>query len=218
MPVPPPMRPMRAVNIEEWNLSPQILGRIQAEYSLSNGLKEYWVSKEVIGRGEFGEVRRQQCIGGPSVGRCRAVKTIRKPMPLSNSLYTEIEALATFSDDRNDPSYLDRFVRFLGWYEFQDYFSDKLYMVMEYAPHGDLRRRLRNHGCLPEPEAARIILQVAEALKCMHDLGFVHRDLNPKNILIFRPGPHWHVKIADFGMARNTRVGTFPLSKDMANC
>jgi serine/threonine protein kinase len=48
---------------------------------------------------------------------------------------------------------------------------------MEYFPEGDLHKYL---GCpLPENEGQRIISQILEGLKYMHDHGFAHRDLKP---------------------------------------
>ncbi|KAH7629100.1 kinase-like domain-containing protein, partial [Sordaria sp. MPI-SDFR-AT-0083] len=33
--------------------------------------------------------------------------------------------------------------------------------------------------------------------------GFLHRDLKPRNILVAEKEPTWHVKVADFGIAKN---------------
>jgi hypothetical protein len=71
---------------------------------------------------------------------------------------------------------------------------------MEYLPHGDLRKHLVRP--LPEDEARTIGRQVLEGLKCMHENGFVHRDLKPQNILVVSPGPEWFVQISDFGISR----------------
>ena len=74
------------------------------------------------------------------------------------------------------------------------------YMVMDYLPGGsaaDLLRR--HHGTLPETDAVRIVLRVAEAL-CQaerHDL--VHRDIKPDNILFDEGG---EAKLADLGIAK----------------
>ncbi len=49
-------------------------------------------------------------------------------------------------------------------------------------------------------EAARIMVQVAEALAHAHVRGVIHRDIKPQNILISREG---RVRVADFGLARD---------------
>ncbi|XP_047999618.1 LOW QUALITY PROTEIN: citron rho-interacting kinase [Leguminivora glycinivorella] len=80
-------------------------------------------------------------------------------------------------------------------YAFQD--NTTLYLVMELCSGGDLAGLLsRRHNPLSERDAAFYVAEVAHALKALHQLGFVHRDLKPHNILIDRCG---HVKLGDFG-------------------
>ncbi len=73
------------------------------------------------------------------------------------------------------------------------------YIVMEYVPGEDLRRRIKRQGRLSVAEALDIASQVAEALEAAHSKGIVHRDIKPANILL---GPSGEVKVADFGIAR----------------
>ena len=57
---------------------------------------------------------------------------------------------------------------------------------LEYLPEGDLQSYI-GAGRLSEKEAQSITKQLLEGLKAMHDSGFAHRDVKPKNILIQWP-------------------------------
>ncbi len=88
-----------------------------------------------------------------------------------------------------------------------------LYLVMEYAPDGSLADAIRGGGKheltlpLPLPFALDIINQIASALDYTHQHGIVHRDVKPGNVLIrVEPSGHWHVLLADFGVARSVEV------------
>jgi serine/threonine protein kinase len=88
-----------------------------------------------------------------------------------------------------------------------------LYLVMEYAPDGSLADALRGSSAYPltlplsMPFTLDIISQVAAALEYTHEKGIVHRDVKPGNVLIHvEPNGHWHVLLADFGVARAVEV------------
>lgn len=76
-----------------------------------------------------------------------------------------------------------------------------LYMVMEYAPGGSLRDRLKKHSnqLLPLQETLTILWQIGQALHFLHQQKepFVHRDLKPENILFNERG---EALLADFGL------------------
>ncbi|MFK8114324.1 MAG: serine/threonine protein kinase [Rubripirellula sp.] len=72
------------------------------------------------------------------------------------------------------------------------------FMVTEYVPGNDLRRLVRRNGPLSMGDAALIISQAALGLMHAHDLGIVHRDVKPGNILVT---PDGHAKVSDIGLA-----------------
>jgi serine/threonine-protein kinase len=72
------------------------------------------------------------------------------------------------------------------------------YYVMPYVPGQSLQARLSREPQLPLADALRITGEVAEALSYAHELGFVHRDVKPGNILL----GEGHAILADFGIAR----------------
>ncbi|MFD6426772.1 serine/threonine-protein kinase [Streptomyces sp. NPDC060198] len=86
------------------------------------------------------------------------------------------------------------------------------WIVMELVHGESLAELLRRKSPLPETEAARIALSVAEALAAAHDRGVLHRDVKPANVLL---GPAGRVVLTDFGIAHIegeeplTRTGEF---------
>ena len=73
------------------------------------------------------------------------------------------------------------------------------YMVMEYLPGGSVAGLLARNGPLAEPNALRIVTQVAGALAQAERYGMVHRDIKPDNILFDENG---EAKLADLGIAK----------------
>uniref|UniRef100_A0A5S6R5C5 Aurora kinase n=1 Tax=Trichuris muris TaxID=70415 RepID=A0A5S6R5C5_TRIMR len=81
---------------------------------------------------------------------------------------------------------------FYGW--FHD--KESVYLILEYAFHGELFRQLQEKQRLDQATAAKYIYQVADALIYLHKKGVIHRDIKPENILVDYDG---NLKIADFG-------------------
>lgn len=74
-----------------------------------------------------------------------------------------------------------------------------LYIVLEYAAHGELFDFLVAHRYLKEEIALKFFRQIIYGLEYLHSLGICHRDLKPENILLDEQN---NIKIADFGFAR----------------
>jgi serine/threonine protein kinase len=78
-----------------------------------------------------------------------------------------------------------------------------LFMVMEYVDGPSLGQRIDREKRLPEAEAVRIIVQVADALDLAHRHKIIHRDVKPDNILVTSTG---QAKLTDLGLAKNRQV------------
>ncbi len=80
-------------------------------------------------------------------------------------------------------------------------------MVMEYIEGEDLARSLENQGILPEDEALRYIEQIGAGLIAVHDLGLLHGNVKPQNIIL-RSGKSVSVLI-NFTIAREVESDCF---------
>ncbi|KAK8039231.1 Sporulation protein kinase p.t1.c1 [Apiospora rasikravindrae] len=109
---------------------------------------------------------------------------------------------------------------------FLDPFSKKLHIAMEYM-EGNLYQlmKARDHKALDNSSVKSVLFQIMQGLEHIHAHHFFHRDIKPENILVstsahqdssnsFRrysalvtppsTPPTYTVKIADFGLARET--------------
>jgi serine/threonine protein kinase len=73
------------------------------------------------------------------------------------------------------------------------------FLVMEYVEGESLGQKIEREGRMSEPEAIRIIAQVAQGLHRAHKQNLVHRDVKPDNILIRSDGV---AKLADLGLVK----------------
>ena len=73
-----------------------------------------------------------------------------------------------------------------------------VFLVMELVAGSTLRARMAE-GTFEPAAAARLALQVAEALEAAHGRGKIHGDIKPENVVV---GPEGRAKLLDFGIAR----------------
>lgn len=74
-----------------------------------------------------------------------------------------------------------------------------LFFAMEWVDGQTLGQRIRQSGPMPRREALKLISQSADGLEYACQLGVIHRDIKPGNIMIDSAG---RVKITDFGLAK----------------
>ena len=74
----------------------------------------------------------------------------------------------------------------------------RLFLNMRLVEGTDLRTLIKQDGALTPTRAVAIIAQVAGALQAAHDVGLVHRDVKPSNILVCAND---FAYLIDFGIA-----------------
>lgn len=82
--------------------------------------------------------------------------------------------------------------------------ADKeFFLVMEFLEGPTLKEAVREQGAFEVDRALYIANQICSALVRAHEVGVVHRDLKPDNIMLVQRGEDSDfVKILDFGIAR----------------
>jgi len=140
-----------------------------------------------VGSGGLGDVYRATRL---STGAVSAVKLLRSTGERADSdrrVRREVAALVALRGHPNVVQ-IEEVVEL----------PEGLAIVMEFVPGGSLRDLLRRHGPLGPERALHVMKDVLSALVAAHELGIVHRDIKPHNVMIGRYGQH---KVCDFGIA-----------------
>lgn len=144
---------------------------------------------KIIGKGAFGEVR---IVRHKDNHKVFAMKTMLKKMMIAKNQLGHIVAERDLMSDADNPWLVKLF------YAFQD--ATYLYLVMEYCGGGDLMGLLIKKDILSEKDTRFYMSELAAAINYVHELGYVHRDLKPDNVLIANDG---HIRLSDFGLAKS---------------
>lgn len=86
------------------------------------------------------------------------------------------------------------------------------WIATQFVQGGDLSDLLRENGQLPLTRAANVCAQIAEALSDAHDVGVIHRDVKPSNVLLRERSPEARgaepfAYLCDFGIAHAGSTG-----------
>jgi len=154
-------------------------------------LPDRYAKVERIGLGGMGEIFRAE---DTTLGRTVAIKVLAERYAADESVRArftrEALAAARLSAAPNTVTIFD-----VGEMDGQPY------IVMELVSGGSLADRLEAEGAQPPARAIAWIDDAAQALDAAHDLGIVHRDVKPGNLLLDGES---RVKVADFGIATAT--------------
>lgn len=159
-----------------------------------------------LGKGSFGIVFKVKRKTDDNIYALKKVYLSKLKLKEKNNALNEIRILASISHP-NIIKYKDAF------YDDQ---TQCLCLVMEYADHGDLEKKIlikeRNKQYYSENEVLSLFIQVTKALKALHEANIIHRDMKSANIFIFKDNV---VKIGDFNVSKliksdlkHTQTGT----------
>jgi serine/threonine-protein kinase len=190
-------------------------------FSPGTTIQDKWVILEFIDKGAFGEVYRAHQL---NLQRDVAIKVVSQEW-LKPTLENDEEIDIALQRFRREVQAMAR-VRHPNVLQVFDNGSMEIskngnrhsveYIVMEYIPGETLRYTMSEEGFYPEQDLVKEWLEdyffpVLEGVKAIHALDMVHRDLKPENVLIDGETP----KIADFGLARSSRLKPVTQSMDI---
>jgi serine/threonine protein kinase len=147
-----------------------------------------YVIREVLGQGGFATVYLATQV---AVGRDVALK-------IDNRVVTSERDQRRFFREVNSAGRLSDHPHVVGLYDAGTLPDGRPYLVMELCSGGSLANLVQARGSLPPDEVRDLGIRIADALGAAHQLGVLHRDIKPGNILINRYGT---VGLADFGLA-----------------
>ena len=145
-----------------------------------------------IGHGAFGKVNISLHVLSGHIVAIKSFNKIKKNFPI-NRIYYEIKILKKLRNHKNIIKYFEHF-------ENEKYF----FIVMENIAGGNLLSAINKMSKLSEIMAKNIFKQLIETLKYLHNLGIVHRDIKPDNILIDLDNT---IKLIDFGVSKEVKYG-----------
>lgn len=140
----------------------------------------------ILGRGAFGDV---SLVRRRDSGVLYAMKTLRKKDVLRRKQVAHVKAERDLLAEA-DSNWVVKL-----YYSFQD--LQCLYFVMEYIAGGDLMGLLVKLKIFDHAMAQFYTAELVLAIESVHQLGYIHRDIKPDNILV---GLNGHIKLTDFGL------------------
>ena len=177
---------------------PLATGKPQLEKIPSPPQQPRWVGMKLghfkllrlIGEGKMGLVILAQDI---NLRRIVALKVLRKRIAGLN----ELEGVQQFLREARAAAQIEH-PNVVRIYEINEH-NGWWYIAMEMLEGESLQRVVKAGGPLHPTRACPLIADAATALSVAHEIGIIHRDVKPSNLMITR---HGRCKLTDFGLVR----------------
>eukprot|EP00051_Salpingoeca_urceolata_P027147 m.480195 g.480195 ORF g.480195 m.480195 type:complete len:624 (+) comp21736_c0_seq1:434-2305(+) len=149
-------------------------------------INDHYVIKETIGSGGFAKVKlaRHKMTGEKVAIKVMDKEHLRQTDDLDR-VTLEIQALKSFRHQ-----HISRLYQAVET-------KEKFFLVLEYAPGGELFDYIVAKDRCKEEEARVFFRQICAAVAFIHSKGYAHRDLKPENLLL---DAGQNIKLIDFGL------------------
>jgi serine/threonine protein kinase/Flp pilus assembly protein TadD len=173
-----------------------------AHLTLSPGeiLSERFQIAQFLGRGGMGEVYEAKDL---ELGERIALKTIRPEIAFEQRGLARFKHEIQLARRVTHPNVCRMFD--LGRCQVGPTATVVTFLTMELIKGETLAAKLRNQGRMTTTDALPLIQQMADALAAAHDVGVVHRDFKPGNVMLAAAKSDAKGKravVTDFGLAR----------------
>jgi len=154
-------------------------------------ITDNYVVKDTVGTGGFAKVKvaRHRMTGEKVAIKVMDKEELKKTNDLRR-VKLEVEALKRLHHEN-----IAQLYHFIET-------SNKFFLVLEYAPAGELFDYIVARDRLKEDEARLFFRQICRAVHHVHNLGYAHRDLKPENLLL---DENRTIKLIDFGLIGHPR-------------
>ncbi len=154
-------------------------------------LKQRYEIVRQIGRGGMGEVYLAY---DRKLNRDVSLKVLHSDVASNKERLLRFEQEAGAVSALNHP-------HIMTIYEF-DKTADEIHFIVGEFVDGTTLNDFRRRESLTISKVLEIAIQATSALSAAHELGIVHRDIKPDNIMVRRDG---YIKVLDFGLAKLLR-------------
>lgn len=131
-----------------------------------------------------------------ALGRRVVIKTLRASLAVDASVKARFVSEARVTANIHNPSVVQV-------HDFGVLPDGDPYIIMEFVDGPSLLAYIRDRSPVRLSMALTLIAEVAEGLHAAHQLGVIHRDVKPENILVTSTG---HAKLIDFGIAKGAMM------------
>lgn len=143
-----------------------------SHYSKVFTLSDFEIGRP-LGKGKFGNVYLARESKSKYIV---ALKVLFKSQLVNNNVQHQLRREIEIQAHLHHPNILRMF----------GYFHDdkKVYLILEYAPQGELYGKLRKAGRFSNEISSNYMYQMVDAMEFCHEKNVIHRDIKPENILL----------------------------------